>query len=277
MMKTIILSLFIAIGFTGNAQSELNMKKTIISTNIGEIACYQKEVAGITPIIFLHGVYYDHHLWNYQISRITDRTTIAIDMPLHGKSKNITKKDWTMADCTQMLIDILDSLNIEKCYAVGHSWGSMTILRAASQHPQRFEAIGLCNMPIGAGSFGKRMKFGFQHTLLGFRKFYTQQVAKAMFGQESRKDKPQIVEYLELSMRQLSNKEIRKTDKAVITTVNSGETYLKQLKVPALALKGKDDYVQVPPNIETTLVEGKHTSPLEAPQTVLDLIHRLIK
>lgn len=277
MKNIIILSLLIIVGLTSNAKSEQNMKPTITSTNIGQIAYYQKEVQGTTPIIFLHGVYYDHNLWNYQISRITDRTTVAIDMPLHGKSKNISKKNWTMEGCSQMLIDILDSLNIEKCYAIGHSWGSMTILRAASQHPQRFEAVGLCNMPIGAGSFRKRLVFGFQHTMLGFRTFYTKQVAKAMFGQESRNDKPQITEYLELSMGSLSNKEVRKTDKAVIMNVDSGIPFLEKLKVPALAIKGKDDYVQSLANIEMTLVKGKHTSPLEAPQAVLDLIYRLVK
>ena len=47
--------------------------------------------------------------------------------------------------------------------------------------------------------------------------------------------------------------------------------------MPALTLKGKDDYVQAPAHIKMTLVEGKHTSPLEAPKEVLDLIYRLIE
>ncbi len=248
-----------------------------INTSIGEIAYEKKEVLGTTPIVFLHGVYYDHNLWNYQIGKIFDHTTIVVDMPLHGQSKTITKPNWTMDDCANMLIEILDSLGIENCYAVGHSWGSMTILRAASQNPDRFVGVGLCNMPLQKGGLGAKLQFGFQHTMLPFRKFYTKQVAKAMFSQKSREQKIEIVEYLELSMEQLSNKDIRKTDKAVISKVDSGYPYLDKLTVPALAIKGKEDYVPTLKTIETSIVEGKHTSPLEQPEKVLEMILKLVE
>ena len=96
----------------------------------------------------MHGVFYDHNLWNYQVSRISEHTTIAIDMPLHGQSRLTTNENWNMDDCSNMLIEILNSKGVEKCYAMCHSWGSMTILRAASQNPDRFIRVGLCNMPI---------------------------------------------------------------------------------------------------------------------------------
>lgn len=279
-MKSHIVILFFSVLFSScMSSSAINAKNDMptIKTSIGEIAFQKKEVIGTIPIIFLHGVYYDHNLWNYQISRISDHTTIAIDMPLHGQSKVITNENWTMDDCSNMLIEILDSLEVEKCYAVGHSWGSMTILRAASQNPDRFIGVGLCNMPLKKGGFGAKLQFGFQHIMLPFRGFYTKQVAKAMFGEESRIQKPEIVEYLELSMSQLSNKDIRKTDKAVISNVNSGSPYLEKLTVPALAIKGKDDYVPTLKAIETTIVEGKHTSPLEQPEKVLEMITQLVE
>lgn len=253
------------------------IENNTIETSIGKIAYYQKKVEGTTPIIFLHGVYYDHNLWNYQTSRITDRTTITIDMPLHGKSKDIYKSSWSMTDCSDMLIEFLDQLNIEQCYAVGHSWGSMTILRTASQHPDKFKAVGLCNMPFKKGGLGAKIQFGLQHMMLEFRGFYTKQVANAMFSKAHQTQKPEIVEYLELSMNQLTNKDIRQTDKAVISNVDSGQPFLKNLSVPALALKGDQDYVQTPPNIETTIVEGKHTSPLEQPEAVMNMIRRLVE
>ena len=78
-------------------------------------------------------------------------------------------------------------------------------------------------------------------------------------------------------MSQLSNKDIRKTDKAVISNVNSGSPYLEKLIVPALAIKGKDDYVPTLETIETIIVEGKHTSPLEQPEKVMELIYNLTK
>jgi len=248
-----------------------------IQTTMGRIAYSRKEIKGTIPIVFLHGVYYDHNLWNYQISRIENHSTIAIDMPLHGQSKSISKTDWNMDDCAHMLMEILDSLAVERCYAMGHSWGSMTILRAASQHPERFVGVGLCNMPMEGGSLRTKLQFGLQHTMLPFRNFYIQQVAKAMFGKDNRLQKPEIVEYLAWSMGLLSNREIKKTDKEVISNVDSGYSYLDKLRVTALAMKGRDDYVATLDKIETTIVEGKHTSPLEEPEKVWALITTLIK
>ena len=259
------------------AQNPDSMVQQNIKTSLGTMAIYQKLVPNTVPVIFLHGVYYDHNLWNYYKSRLIDRTVITLDMPHHGNSKDIIKTKWTIDDCTTMLIEILEHLNHKEVYAIGHSWGSMTILRASVREPEKFKAIGLCNMPFGKGTFAKQLKFGFQHLMLPFRKFYTEQVAKAMFSTESINTKPEIVEYLEVSMSLLSNKEVRRTDKAVITKVDDGTQYLDSLTVPALALKGSKDYVGTPNKIEMTIVEGAHTSPLEQPENVFEFIQKVIE
>jgi len=253
----------------------LTIERKEIKTNVGEIVVYSKAVENTIPIIFLHGVYYDHNLWNYFINRISNHTTISIDMPSHGQSKNITKKNWTMEDCSKMLLEIIDYLGYSKVFAIGHSWGSMTILRAATTKPEKFKTIGLCNMPFEEGSFSKQLTFGFQHMVLPFRNFYVKQAAKAMLAEASRKSNPEIVEYLKTSMALLSNKEVKQTDKAVITTVDDGKNYLNKLKTPALALKGNQDYVGTLENIETIIVESGHTSPLEQPEEVLEMIINL--
>lgn len=258
------------------AQNSNSMEQQNIDTNLGTIAVYQKIVPNTIPVIFLHGVYYDHNLWNYYTSRITDRTVITVDMPHHGLSKDISKKNWNMDDCANMLIEIIDHLKQKEVYAIGHSWGSMTILRASVKEPEKFKSIGLCNMPFDNGTFSKQLKFGFQHLLLPLRQFYTKQVAKAMFSNENRKAKPEIAEYLEVTMSLLTNKEVRKTDKAVITKVDDGNQYLDSLKVPAFALKGNVDYVGIPKNIEMTIVDGAHTSPLEQPEEVFTFIKKVI-
>ena len=144
----------------------------MIHTNLGKIAVYPKLAdSDKTPIIFFHGVYFDHHLWDEVIDSIQDRTTYSVDMPFHGLSKEITKTDWTLNDCADMLLEILDSLKITQVIAVGHSWGSMTILRAASKQPDRFESVLLCNMPFLAGTKKQKITFGLQHSMLIFRNF----------------------------------------------------------------------------------------------------------
>jgi len=251
-------------------------KQHFIDTKIGKISTYIYEnPSAESPIIFLHGVYFDHHLWDEVIRKTEGRTIITIDMPLHGESKNNIKPDWTLEDCGDMLIEILESLQIPSVIAVGHSWGSMTILRSASKRPERFASIGLCNMPFQAASKKQKATFGLQHSLLTFRKFYTKQAAKALFAKTSLKENPSLLNELKRPMDLLTNKQIKQTDRAVILKADDATELISNLRVKAIALKGEEDYVPAPPNIETIFVGGGHISPLERPHEVLNLVKNL--
>ncbi|MFM2037332.1 MAG: hypothetical protein RL432_271 [Bacteroidota bacterium] len=248
----------------------------MIHTNLGNIAVYTKLVdSNKTPIIFLHGVYFDHNLWDDVINSINDRTTYSVDMPFHGLSKEITKNEWSLNDCADMLLEILNSLQIAKVIAVGHSWGSMTILRAAAKQPERFESVLLCNMPFLTATKKQKITFGLQHSMLLFRNFYTKQAAKALFGKTSLKENPSLVYHLKRSMNLMSNGQIKHTDKAVIADAEDASELIINLKVRALAIKGEEDYVPAPPSIETIIIGGGHISPLEKPEEVLNLVNKL--
>jgi len=174
---------------------------TFIKTNIGNIAVFQQIAdSDKTPIILLHGVYFDHQLWDAVIESIKDRTIITLDMPMHGMSKQLSKDDWTLNDCADMLIEVLNGLQLSKVIAIGHSWGSMTILRAAHKNPEQFSSIGLCNMPFMAASKTKKLTLRMQHTMLPFRNFYTQQAAKALFGKSSLNANPSLTGELKRTM-----------------------------------------------------------------------------
>jgi 3-oxoadipate enol-lactonase len=274
-MKNLILVLVIVLCSMPILQAQ-NMQQLTVTTQLGKIAVQVKEVSGTIPIIFLHGVYFDRHLWNYQTSRINDRTVITLDMPLHGDSDDITISNWTLEDCADMLLEILDSLEVEKVIAIGHSWGSMTILRAAARSPERFQAIGLCNMPLEAGNRKIRRKFRSQYLVLPFRRFYTKQVAKALYARQSLDQDPELVDHLDRSMSILSNGDIKYTDLAVIMNADDGEAYLRNLEIPAIALKGEDDYVPVSEHLHTWIVAGGHVSPLEAPEQVFVFIQEVL-
>ncbi len=251
-------------------------KPNFILTTIGRIAVFEKKKdSNKTPIIFLHGVYFDHHLWDEVINTIQDRTTNSIDMPFHGLSKEIINKDWTLNDCADMLLEIMDRLQITNAVAVGHSWGSMTILRAASKQPERFESVLLCNMPFLAATKTQKLTFGLQHSMLIFRNFYTKQAAKALFGKTSLKANPALIDDLKRPMNLLSNAQIKQTDKAVIIDAEDTIELIKNLKVRAIAMKGEEDYVPAPPGIETFIVFGGHISPLENSGEVLKMIEIL--
>ena len=256
---------------------ESQQPTTFIPTKLGKIAVYQQFAdSDKTPIIFLHGVYFDHHLWDAVIESIKDRTIITLDMPMHGMSKQLSKNDWTLDDCADMLIEILHGLQKPKVIAIGHSWGSMTILRAAHKNSKLFSAIGLCNMPFMAASKGKKLTLSIQHVMLPFRNFYTQQAAKALFGKSSLNANPSLTDELKRTMDLLTIGQIKHTDRAVIAHAENTSALIKTLKVKALALKGEEDYVPAPPYLETIIVKGGHVSPLENAKEVSEFMNRLL-
>jgi len=253
-------------------------QKSEITTSIGKISVYiKKSTSGKLPVVFLHGIYFDHHLWDKQFEEINDRTVISVDMPLHGDSRENIRPDWTLDDCANMLIEILDSLQISRAIAIGHSWGSMTILRAAHKQPGRFESIGLCNMNFQAATIMQKVALYLQHSMLGLRNFYTKQSAKSMFGKTSLKENPSLIDQLKRPMSILSNKQIKHIDKAVMMNADDTAYLIETLKVKAIALKGKVDFVPTPPNIETIIVNSGHVSPLERSSEVSNLVSRLLE
>jgi 3-oxoadipate enol-lactonase len=278
MKKVLTICLFLSISIKTFAQTNAStMEKSFVKTKLGSIAVFVKKGnSDAMPVIFLHGVYFDHHLWDNQINAISDRTIIALDMPWHGESKDNVPPKWTLADCGDMLLSVLDSLKIPKTIAIGHSWGSMTILRAATKQPERFASVGLCNMPFEAGSTKQKWQFTMQHSVMMFRRFYRGQAAKSLFGKQTLKDKPLIINDLHTPMQKLTNRQIRLTDKYVILNADDAMPLIAQLKVPARALKGKEDYVPTPPNMETTIVNGGHISPLESQNDVIEFCRKVI-
>jgi len=77
-------------------------------------------------------------------------------------------------------------------------------------------------------------------------------------------------------MNILTIDDIKQIDKKVILDAEDVTSMILNLKVKAIALKGKEDYVPAPPKIKTIFVDGGHISPLEEPIKVLNLIKSLI-
>lgn len=266
------------ISYSTQAKITKQMEKKIIQTQVGQIAVFHKQFENKnTPIIFLHGVYFDHHLWDNQVSEVTDRPVIALDMPFHGESKTNIKNDWTLDDCANMLLEILDSLKIDKVIAVGHSWGSMTILRAATKNPNRFSDIGFCNMPFKEPTKKEVRNIKLQHTAMIFRNFYMKQAGKSLMSRQSLANNPELLQKLITPMSKLTNREIKYTDKAVRIEAKDVTHLITKLTIPVIALVGEEDYVGIPPIKETTIVKGGHVSPIEVPEEVNKLISKLIK
>lgn len=251
------------------------MNEFRIKTKLGNICVAVGERNQSIPIIYLHGVFLDKSLWKDVSLPFKDRMQVFVDMPAHGKSDNVGF-DWVIEDCVTVLVEILNELKMDRCVAIGHSWGSMTALRAAVSHPDRFQALGLFNMPHKKVAGVSRLGFSLQKTMTVFPKFYGAQAAKSLYSKETLDKRPELKTQMMERLSKRPSVEISRTIDAVILKSEDASSLIQKLKVPALAIVGEKDYVGAPPGMETLTVPGGHISPHEAEEHTRAAIKKLL-
>jgi 3-oxoadipate enol-lactonase len=241
--------------------------KNFIETDLGRICVHTQDQGNGMPIVFLHGIYLDSSLWDDVAADLPGHRLLTIDMPGHGESLE-PERIWSLNDCVAMLLRVLDVMGINKCVAVGHSWGAMTALHAASLHPERFDALCLLNMPFRKTTGVRRFWFQLQKLLAAFPSFYAKQAAKALYTPSFMARRPEIAGRMEKTVTAKSWDGIARLIDAVILQPDDARQLIANLKVPAVFLVGEEDSVGVPP-VETVVVPGGHISPHEAPAEVV--------
>jgi pimeloyl-ACP methyl ester carboxylesterase len=94
-------------------------------------------------LVFIHGVLNDHSVWILQSRYFAHHgfNVLAIDLPGHGKSGGSCPR--SVEDAAAFVWALLDELKVEKATLIGHSWGSLIALHAASLAPQRITKLAL--------------------------------------------------------------------------------------------------------------------------------------
>jgi len=251
------------------------MKEFLIKTNLGRICVAVAEGNGASPVVYLHGVFLDKSLWANVCAPAEGRRQIFVDMPAHGGSDSVGF-DWRLEECATMLLCILDELGLQQCVAVGHSWGSMTALRAALQAPDRFQALALFNTPFRRISGFRRIGFILQKRMAVFPKFYGAQAAKSLYTRSFLERRPELARQMIEGFSRRSRVEIARILEAVLLQPEDSSALFQELRVPALAIVGQTDYVGIPPQIESVTLPGGHISPHEAEAQTRDAIQRVL-
>ncbi|MEY2622081.1 MAG: Dihydrolipoyllysine-residue acetyltransferase component of acetoin cleaving system [Pseudomonadota bacterium] len=90
-------------------------------------------VPGQPTVLFIHGVLNDHSVWILQSRYLAHHgwNVLAIDLPGHCKSSGEAPS--SVAEAAAFVGDLLDAAGVERAALVGHSWGSLIALEAASR------------------------------------------------------------------------------------------------------------------------------------------------
>src|SRR5688572_6563533 len=122
------------------------MSKDIVgASNNNTQFSYDDIGEGSVPIIFIHGFPFDKSMWQLQMEHFkTTHRVIAYDIRGFGKSFDDTN-DLSITLFADDLIQLMDSLQIDKAIVCGLSMGGFIALNAINRFPGRFAGLILCD------------------------------------------------------------------------------------------------------------------------------------
>ena len=84
-------------------------------------------------IAFIHGVLNDHSVWALQSRYLANYgwNVLAVDLPGHCKSEGDAPS--SVEEAADFVVALMDAAGVAKVALVGHSWGSLIALEAASK------------------------------------------------------------------------------------------------------------------------------------------------
>ncbi len=87
--------------------------------------------------VFIHGVVNDHSVWALQTRYMANHgwNVLAVDLPGHCKSEGDAPA--SVEEGAAFIASLLDAAGVAKAALVGHSWGSLIALEAASRLKER--------------------------------------------------------------------------------------------------------------------------------------------
>jgi pimeloyl-ACP methyl ester carboxylesterase len=119
------------------------MKITVNNTPIYAYTGGKPFDAAKPTLVFIHGVLNDHSVWILQTRYFAHHgfNVIAVDLPGHGKSEGSCPR--SVEQAAAFILALLDAAGVQKAALIGHSWGSLIALHAASLAPERVSHLAL--------------------------------------------------------------------------------------------------------------------------------------
>ncbi|MCM2253973.1 MAG: alpha/beta hydrolase [Ramlibacter sp.] len=94
-------------------------------------------------VVFIHGVLHDHSVWILQTRYLAHHgwNVLAVDLPGHSRSGGEAPS--SVEEAADFIIALLDAAGVAQAALVGHSWGSLIALEAASRLKERLTHLVL--------------------------------------------------------------------------------------------------------------------------------------
>lgn len=251
-----------------------------IMKTVQNLAVYTDGIPENPAILFIHGFPFDFHLWDKQVEVLREQFyCIRYDLRGLGKSEP-GNGQYTMEQCVDDLLAVLDSENIQQAVVCGLSMGGYIAFRAIERNPERFKGLIVLDSKADADdNAGKiRRSEAVKHLLTYGSAGYVKAFVPSTMPKESIEKLGS--EYTEMIDRlvQASPVGIAGCQLAMLSRTDTNAS-LQNISVPSLLICGELDALtpvqnmrsiaEKIPGSEFTVVAGAgHMTPLEAPEQV---------
>jgi len=106
------------------------------------------------PVVMLvHGLFGSTEVWRYNVDALADAgyRVIAYDRPGFGLSDKTESFNYAMDNQIDLMAQLMDALNVESAFVVGHSAGGNVAAHFTAKYPQRVEKLVLVDAAVLAG------------------------------------------------------------------------------------------------------------------------------
>ena len=241
--------------------------------------------------VFIHGVLNDHSVWGLQTRYFANHgwNVLAVDLP--GQSRSVGPPPKSVEEGAQFLLALLDAAGLAKAAFVGHSFGSLIALEAASKAPDRVSHLCLagtaCPMKVTPALLQGALDHPFETIDL-----------VVTFSHSNMAPPPSTLgpgTWLHGSSRALmrrvlaSNQQVNlfHTGFKACDDYAGGLEAIDRVKCPVLFLLGKSDFMTLAktaqplqarvPGARTVLLQGGHQMMTEAPDAMLSALKDFLK
>lgn len=265
--------------------------KAKANTALGRIAYFDNGSAAPTTLLLWPSLLMTAELWQAQIDAFGDRyRVIAIDPPGHGDSDALHQA-FTMEQCADALLELMNILALERVVLVGNSWGAMLGAVFAARYPQRIDAAVLINGTAAAAPLRQKLEFRLMVLMLQRMQrvpaWLSKKAVTAFAGKTSEREQPQLIADIDAAVRSCQPKSVAYAIDSVVIQRRDQHKILSKISCPTLIIAGEEDRT-FPPSETFGMAEAipkaewhqlpqvGHLAAREAPEQINQLIQAVL-
>ena len=215
-----------------------------IAVNDLSVSYNDEGKTGDPVIIFIHGFPFNKSMWDKQMEALKhDYRVIAYDVRGHGYSDTGTE-DFSIELFATDLLNLMDTLKIDKAMLCGLSMGGYIALNAFENYPDRFDALILSDTTCLADTSEakeKRIKTIENIRKNGVEKFADESI-KNLFARESFSTKKKEIAAVREMIVHTDEESLCKTLRAFYERKETCSK-LSDIYVPVLIMVGEEDKI----------------------------------